>query len=342
MTVLDLHREAWQRIQAGRHRMAHAVLLSGPAGNYKTEFAYQLAASLLCESPGPTGEACARCSACNWFGQGNHPDFRWLRPEAMDDQKSADDSVKASKEGKLSREITIDQVRGLGDFLNLGTHRAGVRVVLVTPAEAMNRNTANAILKSLEEPRPGTIFLLVSDHPDQLLPTIRSRCRVEPMPIPVRDRAQAFLAAQGVASPDRWLALAGGAPRLAIEVATGSQKQLVELLEKHLLAGRQIDPIRLAAELDVLLKSDRSLGAFDVIEWTQRWVHDLVQVNCGLPPSYYSHRKSAIAGLAQQTSFRKLSATVRKGMDFKRLAHHPLNSRLFFEDFFSEYLAVFH
>ncbi|HET6718973.1 MAG TPA: DNA polymerase III subunit delta' [Rhodocyclaceae bacterium] len=341
MDVLDLHAESWSRVESGRARMAHAVLFAGPAGNFKADFAHAVAASLLCETPQTSGRACAHCLACNWFGQGNHPDFRWLRPEAMDEAKTAEEGGKAAKDGKASREITIDQVRALSDFLNVGTHRAGSRVILVTPAEAMNRNTANALLKSLEEPKPGTIFLLVSDHPDRLLPTIRSRCRVQPIPRPAGDLARSFLAEKGVANAERWLALAGGAPRLAMEVATGNQKRLLETLEAHLQHGAALDPIRLALDLDGLLKADRSLGAYDVIEWTQRWTHDLAQSSCGLPPSYYSHAEAVVRRLAGQTGFQRLSTFVRKTTDFKRLAQHPLNTRLFFEDFFSEYLAVF-
>lgn len=342
MDALDLHADSWRRVQSGRARMAHAVLFSGPAGNFKTDFAYALAASLLCESPQASGRACGGCLACNWFGQGNHPDFRWLRPESMDDGRASEEGAKAAKDSKASREITIDQVRGLSDFLNVGTHRAGSRVILISPAEAMNRNTANALLKSLEEPKPGTVFLLVSDHPDRLLPTIRSRCRVEPIPRPAADAARRFLSAQGVSDPERWLALAGGAPRLAIEVAKGNQKRLVETLEAQFQQGAALDPIRLALDLDGILKADRALGPGDVIEWTQRWVHDLAQSSCGLSASYYAHAESTVRRVAGQAGFTALSAFVRKATDFKRLAQHPLNTRLFFEDFFSEYLRVFH
>ena len=107
-------------------------------------------------------------------------------------------------------------------------------------------------------------------------------------------------------------------------------------------AGDRVDPIRLAAELDNLLKADRSLGAFAVVEWTQRWLQDLAQASCGLAPRYYAHQKTILLGLAARSSFQRISSCARKALEFKRLAHHPLNSRLFFEDFFSEYLAVFH
>jgi DNA polymerase-3 subunit delta' len=100
-------------------------------------------------------------------------------------------------------------VRALDEFLHVGTHRHGARVVLLNPAEAMNRPTANAILKALEEPIAGTLFILVSSEPHRLLPTIRSRCQTIPMRPPPTARAIAWLRHAGVRDGEQWLALAG-------------------------------------------------------------------------------------------------------------------------------------
>ena len=84
--------------------------------------------------------------ACNWFEQGNHPDFRLLQPDSL----AVDADTEESKK-KASQQITIDQIRELDEFFTVGTHRAGLRIVLVNPTEAMNRNAANSLLKTLEE-----------------------------------------------------------------------------------------------------------------------------------------------------------------------------------------------
>jgi DNA polymerase III subunit delta' len=322
--------------------MAHALLLGGPAGNLKSDLAYAFAASLLCECPEPTGAACRRCAACNWLEQGNHPDFRWLRPEIAEEASEAGKEGKEVREGKGgSKEITIDQVRALGDFLTIGTHRAGNRVILVTPAEAMNRNTANALLKSLEEPRPGTVFILVSDHLERLLPTVRSRCRIVHVGQPDKQLALEWLKEQGVADGEQWLALAGEAPELAKKIAGGSHGGLLRLLEQQLAAGPRLNPVLLAGEVDKLLRADAKLSAYDVVDWTQRWLYDVSAQSSTLPVRFFVLAKAKIERLATATDISKLLKFNVKTAEFKRLSQHTLNNKLFFEDFFSEYTRLF-
>ena len=130
-----------------------------------------------------------------------------------------DDEAPAKRTKQPSIEIKVDQVRELADFLYIGSHRGRMRVALVHPAEDMNENAANALLKGLEEPPASAMFILVSHRPAQLLPTIRSRCVSVPVGIPAREAALAWLEAQGLKEAERWLAYAGGAPLRAVEYA---------------------------------------------------------------------------------------------------------------------------
>src|SRR6185436_1294400 len=102
----------------------------------------------LCEAPAADGSACGRCAACAWFEGGNHPDFRVI------EQLNKKDEEGESAEKKP--QIEVDQIRALADFVGMSSHRGGRKVVLVHPAEALNPNAANALLKSLEEPPPLT------------------------------------------------------------------------------------------------------------------------------------------------------------------------------------------
>ena len=153
---------------------------------------------VLCETPGAQ-VPCGKCDGCRWFLAGQHPDFRQVEPEALAPLDLDEDAPAASKTAKPSHEIKVDQVRGLADFLNIGSHRGKRRLALFHPAEAMNANAANSLLKSLEDPASGACFILISDNAKGLLPTVRSRCISLPVAIP--EKAVAVASACGLFSP---------------------------------------------------------------------------------------------------------------------------------------------
>ncbi|HZX30991.1 MAG TPA: DNA polymerase III subunit delta' [Rhodocyclaceae bacterium] len=338
MNVVKLNRQVWERLQARRQRLPHALLITGQRGLGKFALAKEFAAGLLCENPAEDGRACGRCLACGWFGQGNHPDFRLLQPEAMAETEGEAEEGKK----KASQQITIEQVRGLDDFFNVGTHRSGLRVILVYPTEAMNRNTANALLKSLEEPSPGTLFLLVSGEPMRLLPTIRSRCQVVPVPVPAMDAAAAALKSVGVGDAEQWLALAGGAPLLAWELAQSGQGQWLDQLVKRLAAGPRSDALVAAAEMDKLLKDSKGkVGLRQVVEWMQKWTVDLALAGQSLPVRYFSGQRATIEKLVAGTPVYKFLGFHRRLLRERRQVEQPLNARLFLETLFMDYRALF-
>ncbi len=337
MNVISLHEKVWTGLQERRKQLPHSLLLIGQKGLGKFALARQFAASLLCEAPQTDGKACGKCLACNWYEQGNHPDFRLLQPDALNDEAEAEDGKK-----KASQQITIDQVRGLDEFLNIGTHRGGLRIVVVYPTEAMNRNTANALLKTLEEPAPSTLFLLVSSEPMRLLPTIRSRCQVVPIPLPSAQQAEQVLADEGVGEARRWLALAGGSPGLALELAASGQLAWLEILIRRLSAGRNVDPLALAAELEKAVKDSKGkLLLKNVVEAIQKWLVDLTLASSGMPVRYFLPQAATIAGLADMIPAARLIHSYRDMISHRREAEQPLNARLFLEGLFLDYRALF-
>ena len=337
MNVIDLHSKVWAGLQARRKQLPHSLLLVGQKGLGKYELARRFAASLLCESPSIDGLACGKCLACNWFEQGNHPDFRLLQPDALGEEAEVEDGKK-----KPSQQITIDQVRGLDEFFNIGTHRGGLRIILVNPTEAMNRSTANSLLKTLEEPAPDTLFLMVSSEPMRLLPTIRSRCQVVPVPVPSFKLAEKVLADEGVAQAERWLAMAGGSPGLAMELARSGQGAWLELLTARLSAGRKGDPLAIAAELEKAVKDSKGKVALKhITEALQKWLVDLTLAKNGLSVRYFLPQESNISGLADMIPAARLIQSYRALITRRREAEQPLNARLFLESLFLDYRALF-
>ncbi len=242
--ISELQKHVWKELLGKLDRLPHALLLHGLPGVGKLELAERFANFLLCERASRTDQPCGTCEGCRWYAAGSHPDVRFIEPEAIarhpvDTGEEGDEQEPSRKKAarKPSNEIRIDEIRALAGFVNIGSHRGGRRIAIVHPAEDMNAPAANSLLKSLEEPPPGAMFILVSHRPARLLPTIRSRCVAVPVPVPEAQASQRWLTAQGVRDPARWLAFAGGAPRRALEYATGDQGAAVERILRALAAG---------------------------------------------------------------------------------------------------------
>ena len=217
MTLAPWNRDAWRNLGERRRRGAlpHAILLAGPAGLGKREFAAAFARALLCEAPGDDGHACGACRACRLVVAGTHPDLIRVNLELRDD-------------GKPRTELTVDQMRGLSERLALTAQFGGAQIALIDPADAMNVSASNALLKTLEEPTPGTIIVLVADYPSRLSATIRSRCQRIEFHVPESRLALEWLAAHGVAGRPAQEALAAsdGNPGLALAWSQGEALKL--------------------------------------------------------------------------------------------------------------------
>jgi DNA polymerase-3 subunit delta' len=341
-TIYPWQRPAWRSIAALRAHWPHALLVHGQPGIGKVDFARFVAQSLLCESPREDGAACGACAACRWFAADNHPDFRLVCPESVA-APAGEAPVDESRKGRApSREIKIEQVRALLDFCTLGSHRQGWRVALLYPAEALNAASANALLKTLEEPPPGVVFLLVADYPDRLLPTIVSRCRLWPMSAPTRAEALAWLTAQAGPGGDAAaravvaLAEAGGAPlgarRLLRRAAEETAAQ--RLLLAQLAAGAECDAFGCA---EALQRTAVPL----VLGWLQRWLWDLAAQHALAAPRYYPFAADALSRCAAALDGVRLARYVRAVNGQRASEHHPLNARLVFESVFLAYRDLY-
>ena len=313
------------------------MMLHGRRGIGKLDFAQALARALLCEFPSEDGYACGVCSSCSWLAQGNHPDFRFIHPEdSIDDdgEEFTETPVQAGKSRKKSRFIVIDQIRGLGDLVALSTHRNGLRVVILSPAEALNASAANALLKMLEEPPPATLFLLIAHQLQRLLPTIRSRCLKIAMRTPSRRDAESWLENRGVRNPVSSLAFSGGSPLAALEAGNGMAQDQVEGFATHLCQGGHIDPFDLAAHW-----GRNDFG--DAISSLQKWCCDLFSAKLAGRVRFYPSRLSSLQAMAKSVDLRLLLDFQRKLNEAQSHASHPLNTELQLESLLVRYAQLF-
>lgn len=269
-------------------RLSHALLLAGPRGLGKTALATWLAEFLLCSNPGTEGETCGRCQNCQLFRAGSHPDLHVVQPETL--YKAGTDRLAQyalryppadkGKDSKDSSVIRIDQIRALIEASHTRPQIAARKVLILSPADTLNTNAANSLLKLLEEPPPDSHLILIADHPGRLPATIRSRCTRLEFRLPAPLAAQAWLESQGipVATARPLLALAGGAPLAAQALAASdflAQRETLVADLETLLAARG-DPVACAARW-------RELGADRCLHWLQGWLADLVR--CATPGS---------------------------------------------------------
>lgn len=272
--LLPWQEETWRhlldRLSSGR--FPHALLLSGPRGVGKEQLARRLAAALVCESQEVMDRPCEACPSCRLSRAGTHPDVHWLAPE---------------EEGKA---IRIDAVRDLIGRSALTTQARGMRVFVISPAEAMNRAAANALLKTLEEPVPSSTLVLVSSAPHRLPATILSRCQQVTLNSAQIAVAAAWLKKRGASDDaESALSLAGGAPLLALRFLEEKRLEQVMRLVEDLgaLKTRKANPVAVAAHWS-------QMGAEKVLDGLRRILGDLLRLASGemlrlLPPDAGEH-----------------------------------------------------
>jgi len=338
VAIYPWQEQAWAQLQQMRERLPHAILFHGPAGIGKADFLQAFAQALLCENVRPDGHACGACASCGWFSQGNHPDYRRVRPEALEDElpaegdEAGDGDKKAKATKTASKDIKIEQIRALSDFMNISTHRQGLRVVVLYPAEALNMPASNALLKTLEEPPPGTVFLLASNGLDRLLPTILSRCRKFALPTPDHAAALAWLKAQGVNDADGWLREQGGAPLAALAQAEGGSREELDILLQILAHPGVEAALRTADKL-----SKTPLAT--LVAWQQRWLYDVFSYKLSGAIRYYPRYQRELAALAARVSTANLMRAIKSANERRAVADHPLSPKLFVEDMLLDYTA---
>ncbi len=326
----------WNTLLGQDSNLPHAMLFLGPSGTGKGPFAEHLAARLLCETATDAHAACGKCEGCHLLTMGNHPDFRKVTLEDdAEEPEDEDAKPKTSKSKKKasapSTQIKIDQIRALEEFVFVGSHRQGRRIVIINPADAMNVAATNSLLKILEEPPASVCFILVSSNPKRLLPTVRSRCRQMVFGIPDALVATDWLKKEGVKSPENVLSLAGGTPLKALAI---HQEGTAALLEEILapLHRQPVEPISLAGHWEGLRKRNPAFLLEHLVDALQKWLYDLTRIKSGSSPRYLIAPQKEMSATATRASLVRLNRCHSDLLRIRGTCRHPLNELLFLED----------
>lgn len=342
-SIYPWHIKNWEYLVRLESKLPHALLFYGPSGTGVEIFAESFAKARLCENRQPDGHACGECQSCHWFKQYSHPDFRPILPETLEiargiddqDQKTDDDSGSAEKKAKEpSKKIGIERIRSLIDFINISTHRGGLRIVSIYPAEAMTTESSNSVLKMLEEPPANTLFILVTNHLDALLPTIVSRCSKLAFPMPETSAAIRWLTGQGVNDAESWLAEQGGAPVTALAESQSGSREEMGLFLAELAAPDDSSLLKTAEKL-------QKVPLTDLITWQQRWLYDLLSLRLTGKGRYYPKYREQLSVMESRMNLDMLLEIIKTVNDRKRVADHPLVPRLVLEDMLLDYRKIF-
>lgn len=199
------HDKTWDKFASACviDHLPHAMLLSGAKGVGKQAFAERMIKSLLCLQPDSiTRKACNRCQGCKTYESGANPDF--MKIQLLEDKK----------------QIGVDQIRQLSEFLTYSRSFNAYRVVLINPVERMNRNATNSLLKSLEEPTNNTVILLIATHLSHIIPTIISRTQLLSIPLPTKEQAISWINTKipDATEAEELLEMSAGSPLLALTI----------------------------------------------------------------------------------------------------------------------------
>jgi DNA polymerase-3 subunit delta' len=305
--IYPWHASTWQLLQQAKQaeRLPHALLFSGERGCGHEAFIETLMHSLLCLTPTTEGFACGSCRSCQVYQAGAHPDQLWVKP--LDDKTT----------------ISIDSVRELGRFLTLSMSYSPVRVAVITPAEGLNVNAANSLLKALEEPTPNTHLILFSYQAGSLLPTIRSRCQQLRLPLPSHEQALSWLNNQILQhDPSTLLSQALSRPLYAVSLDQSNQ-----IADQQLFLTQLAQVLSGQGSLTTFSNTWQKYSRQQLLDWLYNSLQQQLKIRYGLSTlqtdslqTWLSHRSSE-----------QLWSLMQHWQTLKPIAEHPINNQIFIE-----------
>lgn len=320
MKPLPWQREIWATVAGSirEQRLSHALLLAGPDGAGKRHFAACITAALWCRSPVADGSACGSCADCLQVASGAHSGYFMVRAE----------------EGK--RDISIEQVRGLSEKLTMTQYDGRAKVAIIDPADSLNVNGVNALLKTIEEPTPGSHLLLISARPQALAATLRSRCQRLRLAAPSREVALDWLRKVAGGKHDDTMLSA------ALDHAFGAPLKAAELLDGNGLALRSewsrglMDLAAGRGEAATIAAAINEADPGGWLQWLYGWLRRLLQMR--IAPS--ADDDAAIASLAARLPAELLDRYCAEVQGSLGRMHGPADKKLLIESLLIGWLAL--
>ncbi|MCK5896894.1 MAG: DNA polymerase III subunit delta' [Cocleimonas sp.] len=308
------HQKVWDQLVVTRHaeHLPHALLLSGAKGIGKKGFAEALINSLLCESPRERYHPCGQCKSCQVKYSGAHPDYH--RVTVADDKK----------------QIVVDQIRQLNEFLHMSRSYNGYRVAFIHPVELLNINAANSLLKSLEEPADNSIIILLTSQPSTLLATLKSRCQMLYLPTPNKQDALQWLSQQAIQhKPNLLLAMSGGRPLYALDLDNdeyfNSRNEFANDLSAVINHQQAITDIS---------KKWQKASKQELLDWQLNWVQQIIKDH------FSKTQNKPILVLPKPIDIHHLWILHDQLIRFREIAHTSLNAQLFIESMLLSWMKL--
>ncbi|MCK5919002.1 MAG: DNA polymerase III subunit delta' [Cocleimonas sp.] len=313
--IYTWHQKIWDQLVATRNanHLPHAILISGAEGIGKQAFAEALVNSLLCESPQENYNACGQCKSCHVKHSDAHPDYYQA-------------SIAENK-----TQIVVDQIRQLNNFLHMSRSYQGSRVAYINPAESLNVNAANSLLKSLEEPANNSVIILVTSQISTLLATIKSRCQMLHLPTPNKQVALHWLSLQSTQhSPEELLEMSAGKPLYALKLDNEEHFKRRKDFAHDLSAA-----INQRQSVTEVSKKWQNSPKDELLDWQIHWVQQLIK--------YHFNTKQHLPALAipQSANLNHLWTLHDELIKFREIAHTSLNAQLFIENMLLSWVKLY-
>lgn len=335
--LLPWQTNQWQQLfaRANEETLPHALLLAGPRGIGKNRFANRLVQTLLCAMPDRNNGPCGHCKSCILYQAESHPDVLVPVPKENNQvvtiRKMRDSSETLATPDEDNKAIGIDQIRDVIEFLALKSQYGKYKIVVISPATALNTNAANALLKALEEPAARTVLILVSERPESLLPTIRSRCQRIDFELPASEDTRQWLMSQGDYGDnlDLLLELAGGAPlaakALSASGVVGKYEDMLGDLER--LFTHKADPVIVAANWI-------KWGLIQPVTWLRGFIMDMIRLKSASEPVTLSHphAQKQLQLFIKTLNLKELFGFLDRLNELTKLAGSQVNRQMLMEE----------